>query len=282
MNKTMSKRYKITLAIFVFVTITAGLFGYLLDQVLTEQPEGSSLGMGLWLVLPLLTGVVLGIINKDLKQIGVKPNFKHNLKWYSASVFVFPCVMLINIIVAKITGGLTVGEIELSALFVLMLSSFSGSFIKNIFEEFAWRGSLFTYLEKAGMNDWLLYLFNGLIWGMWHITYYMFFLPDEYFTQISRPMMVVVGIAVMIFWSPMFVELRRLTNSVWPCVIAHSMEDAVPTMLFVTAGVLQIKQEYFVMLDSTRGILPTVLVFLIGVGLRRIRIKQEQAVVCDK
>ena len=31
MNKTMSKRYKITLAIFVFVTITAGLFGDLLD-----------------------------------------------------------------------------------------------------------------------------------------------------------------------------------------------------------------------------------------------------------
>ena len=85
----------------------------------------------------------------------------------------------------------------------------------------------------------------------------------------------------MIFWSPMFVELRRLTNSVWPCVIAHSMEDAVPTMLFVTAGVLQIKQEYFVILDPTRGIVPTVLVFLIGLVLRKIRIKQEQA-ACDK
>lgn len=276
MNKTMSKRYKITLSIFVIATITAGLFGYLLDQILTEQPKGSSLGMGLWLVLPLLTGVVLGVINKDLKQIGVKPNFKHNLKWYAASIFVFPCVMLVNIIVAEMTGGLTVGEIELSALFVLMISSFSGSFIKNIFEEFAWRGSLFSYLEKTGMNDWLLYFFNGLIWGMWHITYYMFFLPDEYFTQISRPMMVVVGIVVMIFWSPMFVELRRLTNSVWPCVIAHSMEDAVPTMLFVTSGVLQIKQEYFVMLDPTRGVVPTVLVFLIGLGLRKTRIQEER------
>ena len=134
MNKTMSKRYKITLSIFVIVTITAGLFGYLLDQVLTDQPEGSSLGMGLWLVLPCLTGIVLGIINKDLKQIGVKPNFKHNLKRYAVSIFVFPCVMLINIIVAKMTGGLTVGEIELSTLFILMISSFAGSFVKNIFE----------------------------------------------------------------------------------------------------------------------------------------------------
>lgn len=41
----MNKREKLTLVIFVLVTITAGLFGYLLDQVLTEQPEGNSLGM---------------------------------------------------------------------------------------------------------------------------------------------------------------------------------------------------------------------------------------------
>ena len=39
----MSKRDKITLAIFVFVTITAGGLGYLLDQILTEQPEGNHL-----------------------------------------------------------------------------------------------------------------------------------------------------------------------------------------------------------------------------------------------
>ena len=74
----MSKRDKINLTLFVFVTITAGIFGYLLDQILTEQPEGNSLGMGLWLVLPFLTGIVLQIINKDLKQIGAKPNFKNN------------------------------------------------------------------------------------------------------------------------------------------------------------------------------------------------------------
>lgn len=43
----MKKRDRVTLAIFIFVTITAGGYGYLLDQVLTEQPEGNSLGMGL-------------------------------------------------------------------------------------------------------------------------------------------------------------------------------------------------------------------------------------------
>lgn len=271
----MSKRDKINLTLFVFVTITAGIFGYLLDQILTEQPEGNSLGMGLWLVLPFLTGIVLQIINKDLKQIGAKPNFKNNLKWYAVSVLVFPCVMLVCIIAAKLMGGLIVGEIELSELFVLMLTTFFANCIKNIFEEFAWRGCLVPYLEKTGMNDWFLYASSGLVWGMWHITYYMFFLPDEYFTEISRPMMVVVGIFMMIFWSPLFVELRRLTKSVWPCVLLHSMEDAVPTMLFVTANVFRIKEIYADMLDPIRGIVPTAIVFIIGLGLRSYRIKKS-------
>lgn len=277
MNEKMSKRDKMNLTIFVFVTITAGFFGCLLDQILPEQPEGNSLGMGLWLILPFLTGIVLRILNKDLKQIGAKPNFKNNLKWYAVSVLVFPCVMLVCIVAAKMMGALIVGKTELSALFILMLSAFFENCVKNIFEEFAWRGCLVPYLEKTGINDWFLYAASGLVWGMWHITYYMFFLPDEYFTEISRPMMVVVGIVLMIFWSPLFVELRRLTNSVWPCVILHSMEDAVPTMLFVTANVLRIKKNYFVMLDPISGIVPAALVFIIGLGLRNYRIKKEHA-----
>lgn len=79
----------------------------------------------------------------------------------------------------------------------------------------------------------------------------------------------------MIFWSPLFVELRRLTNSVWPCVILHSMEDAVPTMLFVTADVFQIKGNYSIMLDPISGIVPTVLVLFIGLWLRRRRMKRN-------
>ncbi len=273
MHEKMSKRDKITLVVFVFVTIMAGGLGYLLDQILTEQPEGNSLGMGVWLVLPFLTGIVLRSINKDLNQIGVRPNFKNNMKWYAVAAFVFPCTMLICIIIAKAMGGLIIGQIETGTLLALMITTFLANCIKNIFEEFAWRGCLVPYLEKTGMNDWILYFTSGLIWGMWHITYYMFFLPDEYFTETSRAQMVVAGIILMIFWSPLFVELRRLTNSVWPCVILHSMEDAVPTMLFVTANVLQIKENYSIMLDPISGIVPTAFVLFIGLGLRKCRMR---------
>lgn len=271
----MKKRDKINLGIFVFVTITAGLWGYLLDHVLTEQPEGDSLGMGVWLVLPFTTGIVLRIIQKDFHELGVRPNFKHNLKWYAFAVLFFPGIMLVSMILAKMTGGLIICEKEQSGLFVWMFTTFFVNCIKNIFEEFAWRGCLVPYLEKTGRNDAFLYVVSGLIWGMWHIVYYMFFMPDAYFIEHSRTEMVMIGIVLMILWSPLFVELRRITKSVWPCVILHSMEDAVPTLLFVTAGVFQMKEKYSVMLDPISGIVPAFLVLLAGFELRKCRMRRD-------
>lgn len=107
------------------------------------------------------------------------------------------------------------------------------------------------------------------------VPYYMFFLPNDFFTEISRPMMVLVGIVIMIFWSPLFVELRRLTNSVWPCVILHAMEDVVPTLLFVTTGVFRIKKSLSILIDPMTGIVATVLILFIGLVLRGYRIKKD-------
>ena len=118
MNEKMSKRDKIILAIFIFITITAGFFGYLLDQVLTDQPEGNSLGMGLWLVLPFLTGTVLRIINKDMKQMGVRPHFKHNLKWYAVAVLAFPSI---------ISKGTTKGVLNKEASFFTFFNLLNAS-----------------------------------------------------------------------------------------------------------------------------------------------------------
>lgn len=179
----MNKRDKINLTVFTLVTITTGGLGYLLDQILTEQPQGNSLGMGIWLVLPFLTGIILRVINKDLNQIGVRPNFKNNMKWYAVAAFTFPCTMTICIIIAKAMGGLVIGQIETGALFMLMMTAFGENCIKNIFEEFSWRGCLVPYLEKMGINDWTLYFTSGLIWGMWHITYYMFFFAGRIFCE---------------------------------------------------------------------------------------------------
>ena len=61
---------------------------------------------------------------------------------------------------------------------------------------------------------------------------------NEYFESISRLNMLLSGCILMVCWSIMYVEIYRLTKSVWPCVIMHAIEDAVPTVLVTITGII--------------------------------------------
>lgn len=98
----MNKHNIRKLIIFVIITLTSGGVGILLDSALTEQPEGNSLGMGLWLVFPFLTGNLLRIVYHDWKDIGVKLNLRNNIKWYVLSIVIYPLVTVITVGIAKI------------------------------------------------------------------------------------------------------------------------------------------------------------------------------------
>jgi hypothetical protein len=52
------------------------VIGVLVDSTLPEQPKGDSLGMGIWLVLPMLTAIAITIFSKgSWKDLG----FYYNL-----------------------------------------------------------------------------------------------------------------------------------------------------------------------------------------------------------
>lgn len=268
----MEKKERTGLIIFIIATLASGWIGVLIDNILTEQPEGNSLGMGCWLILPLLFGIVLRTLGHDWMDFGIKANCKGNIKWYGMAIILFPMITAISLLGALVCGGLKIQSVSLDIVFALMLSSIVGSVIKNIFEEFAWRGYLVPKLMKVPINDWMLYLISGLVWAIWHTAYYMVFLPDEYFESTSRMGMVISGCILMVSWSILFVELYRITKSVWPCVILHTMEDAIPTMLFTSESIFSISEEFEVWLHPISGILATILVIGAGLLLRRKRI----------
>ncbi len=51
--------------IFVFVALSCGWFGVFADKNMPPQPVGNSLGMGIWLVFPLLSTIILRFFEKD-------------------------------------------------------------------------------------------------------------------------------------------------------------------------------------------------------------------------
>lgn len=76
--------------VFIIAVILSGRIGVLVDSVLSEQPEGDSLRMGIWLVLPMLTAIAITIFSKgNWNNIGFKLNFKGNMKWYLIAALIF-------------------------------------------------------------------------------------------------------------------------------------------------------------------------------------------------
>ncbi|WP_242239700.1 type II CAAX prenyl endopeptidase Rce1 family protein [Bacillus cereus group sp. BfR-BA-01309] len=276
MTTTNRKHVKLHLIIFVLIVLASGWIGVFLDSLLTDQPKGNSLGMGLWLILPFFVSILLKILSRDWHNFGIKPNFKGNFKWYFVAILIYPFVTLITISLALFFGVVNISNFEMSSLCSLILMSIIGNFIKNIFEEFSWRGYLTPKLIELKLNDWLIYLVSGLIWALWHAAYYLVFLPNEYFESISRLNMLLSGCILMVSWSIMYVEIYRLTKSVWPCVFMHALEDAVPTVLITITGIITLTNSSDFWLNPINGVVANVLFLGIGIVLRSIRIKKER------
>lgn len=265
---------KRNLKIFIVVTLLSGWLGVLLDMVLIEQPKGNTLGMGLWLIAPFLTALLLRAIGRDWKDIGFKPKLKGNLKWYLSTLLIYPLVTILTIGLGKVFGVIDIGGFNVSIVLSLILTSLITGFIKNIFEEFAWRGYLTPKLLALKYNDWQIYFISGLVWALFHVTYYLFFLPDDYFVGVSRTTFTLIATVIMLCWNVMFVELYRLTKSVWPVVVMHAVEDAVPTLL-VYQDFLTFTKIGDIWFNPTTGIIATLIYLGIGIAFRKIRINMK-------
>lgn len=263
------------LTIFTVIVILSGWSGILIDKVIPEQPEGDSLGMGIWLVLPLLAVIALRTFAGDgWKDAALNPRLKSNAVWYAVALLIFPLVTSIVLLIGSVFGWIDLSGFNLSYFIPVFFSLLIFEFIKNIFEESVWRGYLTTKLIKLNLSDISLYLIVGLIWSVWHLPYYMEFLPGEVITSVlpvSRFAFFLVGVFTMAVWTVMFVEIFRLTNSIWPAVLLHAVEDAVINPLVID-GYISIARGMEIFISPICGIIPTALYLMIGLWLRRRRI----------
>lgn len=264
-SKSAKQSMKAELIIFIIITLASGWIGVLIDQILTEQPEGYSAGTGLWLALPLLCAIILRIREKEWKSFGLTLNIKRGWIGYAAAILIYPAITVITVLIAGVFGHLDVSVISWAAFITTTLVSLAGNFIKNIFEEFAWRGYLTPRLLECNLKDWQVYGISGLVWGLWHTAYYMVFLGDEYFTTSSKLETLMLGCLVTITGAVVYVEIYRITKSVWPCVILHAVQNSISAAFVVTGVSAQYEGGAQAVFDPVTGILS--IIILVGAGL---------------
>ncbi|WNS45565.1 CPBP family intramembrane glutamic endopeptidase [Paenibacillus sp. MMS20-IR301] len=274
----MDRLSKRNLILFSFAVLASGWMGVLLDRVLKDQPEGDTLGMGLWLILPLLAVLLLRSFAGDgWKDTGIRPRLRGNLRWYLAALFAFPLVTVSVLLIGCLLGWIDMSNYRTMPSFTgVFLGLLLGQFIKNIFEEAVWRGYLTSKLVQLRLKDWLVYGISGFIWGGWHIPYYLVFLPSsDLYTvlPVDKVTFAAVAIVNMICWSVLFVELFRVTGSIWPCIIMHSVEDALINPLVID-GYIMVAPGKEWLISPIAGILTSLLYVGAGLMVRFIRTRQ--------
>jgi len=274
MNKTIRN-----IIIFAIVAIGCGWFGVFIDKFVEQQPEGESLGMGIWLVFPLLTVILLRFFAGDgWKDLGIRPNFKGNLKWYIIALLIYPFVTAIVLLLGKIFEWIDFSNFRTDIYLAGFLTTLLPNFIKNIFEESVWRGYLTTKLIQEKVKDIWLYLIVGGIWGVWHLPYYLRFLPEADMYQIlpvGKLVFALVAIVSMVCWTIMFVEIFRLTKSIWSVVLLHMVEDSLINHLLIDGHIIITAGKEF-LISPIAGIITSILYLGVGLFLRQKRIEKRE------
>jgi membrane protease YdiL (CAAX protease family) len=230
------------LALFTLVTLASGWLGLGLDRWMNNPPD-QPLGTLLWLIAPLSAALLLRAFGGDgWRDCGLWPVWRGNALWYAVSVLLYPVVAVLMVLVGRAFGLITFPAFNFSALLTAFALGLLPAVVKNIFEEFAWRGYLTPRLHALGVAGLVNHSVVGVVWAVWHLPYYLFFLDRGILAAYTAlPMwaflvMTFVGILALAL---VYGELRLLTNSVWPAVLLHAVSGALAYPLAVQ-GFIQI------------------------------------------
>ncbi len=268
-----NKKTRRNLAIFTVAVIASGWAGFGLDLLIGEA-SGETPGMLLWLTLPLITMLLLRTFAGDgWKDAGLKPAIKKNVNWYLVAILTYPVITTIVLFIGKALGWISFVNFDSGLFFKAFAIALIPNFIKNIPEEFVWRGYLTPKVFSLKINDFTAYLIIGAIWSVWHIPYFLFFLDDttiQSVTELNRYGFIALSIPVMIVWTISFVELRLLTGSVWPLVLMHMVEDAFVNPL-ILEGFIHISPTRELWISPIYGVISVLFYGGLGLTLRKIR-----------
>jgi membrane protease YdiL (CAAX protease family) len=182
----------------------------------------------------------------------------------------------LSLLLGFMTGWIGFSGFDVKSYAGVFVSLFFVNIVKNVFEESVWRGYLTVKLVKLGLQDVSIYLTAGLVWGLWHAPYYLVFLPAESMytvLPVDRITFTLVAVLSMLVWTVMFTELYRLTDSIWPLILLHAVEDALINHLVID-GYIQISAGMEWVISPISGVIPNLMYLGIGLWLRRERIKK--------
>ena len=275
--KTNKKTFR-NVAIFSFIAVICGWIGVGVDKLLGEPSNLESLGALIFIATPLLCTILLRLFGGDgWKDLPLKLKFKQNTFWYLFAFAIYPVVIGVTLFFGNLMGWVDASKFSIVAYLPIFAAAFWPEFIKNIFEESVWRSYLTNQLLKLKLSDLKIYLLVGIIWWIWHLPYILIFLSENEIKNtlpVDRLTFFLIGTVVVTCWTIMYTEIFRITKSIWPAVIMHTMEDAVINPLLLL-GIVSVEKSQALLFSLSVGIIPTILYLIVGLSIRKWRKQQR-------
>ena len=264
------------LIIFAIISISAGWIGAWVNTVIKSPSPQESLGILIFLLLPFLTVFILrGFGGDGWKDFGLRLNLKGNWGWYLIALLMYPASILLTLGLGAIFGTVSFDGLRsqgFGASLTVIGIGFASSLLKNIGEEFAWRGYLTPRFKALSLGNFTNHMLTGAIWGLWHVPYWLFLLGPDLINEYSN--LGVTGFIAMgligIFPSALvYGELRLKTGSLWPAFLAHNVINAIIPQLLFGGFVTLAPQAELVFSPGLGGLLMIVFSWVLGVWMLR-------------
>ena len=272
------------IVIMSLFTVGGGWLGIWLNNVTgNTQPAMQSLGALFWLVPPALAGILLRAFGGDgWKDSGFGLHVRSGgWMWYLVALLAYP-------LLALIIGGLAlaIGAINLDGFASQGMNAYlqavglmlAGSLVKNIFEEFAWRGYLTPRLAAANVHPLVNHLIVGVLWWSWHLSYYAYYLDKatlQSFMTTSLPVFLLLALIGLIPTALFFGELRLASKSVWPAFILHNVINAVSMPLIINGFIRLNGPLGTIFTPTNEGIFTSLMLGVLGLVIYKFRTAQK-------
>jgi hypothetical protein len=257
---------RVRLLVFIVIALSSGWIGVLVNRLLGTPDSMDSLGSGIWIATPLVAGIVMGVTDPVLRRSYIASWKPGRFRAYGVALVVFPLSFAVAIGVGWAAGWLDPSG--LGAFTGVMVAAAAGTLGKNVFEEGTWRGYLVPALVGRRLPDPWVWVISGTVWGLWHYPYYLFFL-DESLTRavwdVPPIVYATLGVVITNLWAPLFTELRLLSGSFWPGLIAHSVANL--SQLPLAYGGLPIAPGKILIVSPLAGLIPNAVILAAGLLL---------------
>jgi membrane protease YdiL (CAAX protease family) len=261
--------------------VGGGWLGIWLNNVTgNTQPPMESLGVLVWLIAPAVTGFLLRAFGGDgWTDSGFGLNLPSGWKWYLVAFLLYPLASFLTFGLSLALGtihadGFAAQGFDAYASAVGVM--FAGSLMKNIFEEFAWRGYMTPRLDAAKVHPFWNHTIVAVVWWAWHLPYYYYFLPRDLLqaaTPYGVPVFLIIGLIVLFPTAFFFGELRLISKSVWTVFLLHCVVNAVSTPLLLNGFITSNNWGSLILSPTNDSIVMSLLMGAAGYWLYRRRTK---------